>query len=65
MADKEIHGTSYRGSRHFLAKLFEADVVKIKADLASGVSHYDIAAAYNVNPNTIRSIREGRSWRHI
>jgi hypothetical protein len=50
------------GSRNFKAKLADADVIKIRQDTRFAK---EIAISFGVSTNTIDSIRENRTWKHI
>jgi DNA-binding CsgD family transcriptional regulator len=50
-----------KGSRHSQAKLTEAQVLAIRADLRGPAQ---LAAIYGVDPQTIKDVRT-RTWRHI
>lgn len=64
--DMVVRGRSLKGERNFRAKLTEADVVEIKAELASGVPTYkEIALKYGVSHTLIRHIEAGRRWQHV
>ena len=52
-----------RGEGHGCAKLTEADVRYIRS--ANDVSVAALAEAFGVNVGTIRSARQGKSWRHL
>lgn len=51
-----------QGSRHYKAKLTDADVLAIRADHRTQPV---IAAQYGVSLSTIESIKGRRSWRHL
>lgn len=50
------------GSRNFKAKLADADIIKIRQDTRFAK---EIAISFGVSTNTIDSIRENRTWKHI
>lgn len=60
-ADKLIHGTIVRGSRHKNAKLTEGDVTAIRAMLGRA-THEDIAAIYGVTRSTVSLVASGATW---
>ena len=62
--DKANKGRSadVRGSKHPLAKIVEADVVKIRAD---GRLHRQIAAEYGVSEPAVYKIKRGLTWGHV
>lgn len=47
------------------SKLTVPDVRRIKQQIANGARNVDLAREYDVAPNTIRSIRLGRNWKHV
>ena len=51
-----------KGEDHNLAKLTEAQVIKIRNSDERGV---DLARRYNVTQTTISDIRKGRIWQHL
>lgn len=53
------------GSKHYHAKLNEADVAKIKQRLTTGESQPSIALSFLVARTTIEMIAIGRTWRHV
>jgi hypothetical protein len=64
MADKLLHGTQPRGSRHHNTKLTEDIVRKIK--LSSGVmTPKERARLHGVNVHVIYGIDYGKSWTHV
>jgi hypothetical protein len=62
MADKLVDGTQTRGERHGTARLTEAAVRAIRA---SASTNTDLGARFGVNPETIRQVRLGNTWRHV
>lgn len=64
-ADKVLHGTSNRGSRHGIAKLTEIDVLRIASGEFSGWRVRDIASALGVGCGTIAGVMNGKTWSHI
>lgn len=61
-ADKVIHGTDNRGSKHPLAKLTEADVRLIRSVPPKRGIGVQLAAQFGVHRNTINQIRRGERW---
>ncbi len=62
--DRDRHGRTQRGSRHYRAKLTEADIPKIRA-LADQFSYAEIARRYSVTDVTIGLIAKNKIWRHV
>lgn len=62
--DKNIHGTMVRGEDVHVSKLTEADVRKIRNDLAFKSQH-ELAAEFGVNQSSISDIARKRSWRWL
>lgn len=54
-----------RGERNAQSKLTDEKVRAIKERLAFGESLSSIARDYAVDPTTILSIRNGRTWKHV
>jgi hypothetical protein len=67
MRDKIERGRarSPRGSAVGNAKLTEADIPKIRAMLARGELHKDIAREFGVSMRPIHQIAAGKTWRHV
>lgn len=59
MADAILDGTGARGGNNKLAKLNEQSVLAIRADTRT---HRQIAEAYGVSFDTVRSIKIRRRW---
>lgn len=53
------------GSRCWQAKLSEADVSNIKLLISQGARIVDIAKRYGVVKETISSIKQGITWKHV
>jgi len=53
------------GSRHGMAKLLEADVIRIRHMVADGVTQLRVAAIFGVQRSTICNIVSGRTWKHV
>ncbi len=62
MADQVVHGTGNRGSKHWSAKLTEAQVRIIRRWLAAGISQVNISLFFGVAPQTIGDISTGETW---
>ena len=58
-------GLMKKGDNHPSSKLTEKQVYSIKEELADGGNHRIIAEKYNVAKNTISSINQGLSWKHV
>jgi len=56
---------NFKGERHPGAKLSEADVLRIKELLATGIVNRRIAEMFKVSPTTICTINTGRKWTHL
>jgi hypothetical protein len=65
-ADREAKGRGRgyfpKGDKHFKAKLTEAQVLAIRADLRTSRA---IAHAYGIEHATVQAIKHRRSWRHL
>lgn len=63
MADRKIHGGFYvHGSSHYRHMLSEADVIKIRGLLNSGLTQKTIGTYYGVTRSCIQNIKRGHSW---
>lgn len=62
LRDRDTHGTTPRGERHYLAKLTADDVRAIRQSTESRAT---LARYHGVDPANITAVRNGRSWRHI
>lgn len=60
-ADKVMHGTSNRGSRHGMARLSEDDVRAMRT-LKGAMSYSRIAAQFGVSYFTVWEILNGKRW---
>ena len=60
--DTVAHGTSLRGSKNHSAKLSEQDVLDIVAALGQGSTVRTLADRYGVAHDTVRAIKNGRTW---
>jgi DNA-binding transcriptional regulator YiaG len=54
-----------RGVKHPKAKLSEDTVRAIRQQAATGMSQRQLAALYGVGKNTVQSVLEGKTWRHV
>lgn len=54
-----------KGSAQKDAKLTEADIPVIREMLNSGKSGYSISKKYGVSEQTIRFIKQGKTWKHV
>lgn len=64
-ADKLIHGTHNKGSRHGMAKLTEESVRSIRENHAQGASKYSLAKQHGVSFATITFIVRRVTWLHV
>ena len=64
-ADRDIHGTTARGSRNGFSKLTESDIPKIREMLSDGIPQTAIAERFSVCQNTISNIKHRRWWKHV
>jgi len=58
-------GTSNRGSNHYLTKLMEEDVRKIKTLLSRGTSQQKTADKFNIDRRVVNQIATGKTWKHV
>ncbi len=61
-ADRDRHGRTPRGEKHYSALLTEDYVRQIRK---STLPSHKIAMQFGVAPSTIRKVRLGRSWRWL
>ncbi|CAK0742246.1 hypothetical protein CCP3SC1AL1_1170020 [Gammaproteobacteria bacterium] len=54
-----------KGSKHYLSKLNDNDILNIRKLRGEGKTYLDISKIYNVHMQNIASIIQGRSWSHI
>ncbi len=62
MKDKNRH---LAGAKNAMAKLTDADVVKIRSCLESGMAQLQVARAFNVSQVTISRISRRERWAHV
>lgn len=62
MGDTVYHETSLAGEKHHQAKLKEADVKAIRADVRT---EREIAKTYGVSQVTVHHIRARKTWKHV
>lgn len=60
--DRVCRGRSARGARNGRARLEEEQVVSIERDPRAAT---EIAAEYGISPDTVRSIKQHRIWKHL
>ena len=63
--DKIKKGRDQRGESHWKSRFTMDEVVQIKAMLSSGVPASKIARDLSVHPQTIHSIKQGRTWNAV
>jgi hypothetical protein len=63
--DRNLHGTSNRGTRNGHAVLNPESVQDIRLLYLHGSSHSAIARAVGVHPSTVKNITSGRNWKHL
>lgn len=63
-ADKIVHGTEARGKKNARSKLTDDDVRKIR-ELDGKLSNNKTAVMYEISPNTVKNIRERRTWTNV
>lgn len=57
--------TRARGSKQWMAKFTEDQIVEIRKRILEGERPCDLAREFNVCPATICYIRKGRTWMHV
>lgn len=63
-ADKILHGTTNRGSRHGMSKLTEQQVTEIRS-LIGTMTHAAIARRFDISSSQISSIASRKEWSHV
>lgn len=61
--DAKAKGRNQVGSRHYAAKLNEAQVVEIRRRRLAGERGTDLARRFGVTPQSISDIMSGRAWK--
>lgn len=62
MADRVLHGTANRGSKHGLSKLSEGDIADIRQRLLAGESQASIAKLFPISQTAVSRINRGETW---
>ncbi|UJB43592.1 HNH endonuclease [Streptomyces sp. A1-5] len=65
MADQFRHGTRIKGEGHPRARLTEADVRKIRENLAAGMTQASQCREYGVSIQAMWALANGKTWRHV
>lgn len=65
MADRDRHGTTYRGVKHHKCKLSPSQVLEIRALGESGRSQRAIAREFGISKPTVANIVHRRIWKHL
>lgn len=65
--DKEAkgRGVNLEGEAHGMSKLSVQEVIEIKRKLELGTGLSQLGREYNVTPQTIFSIKNGTTWKHV
>ena len=64
--DRDRHGNTQRGENHYLAKLTNKKVLKIRILRSSGgFSLNDLAAKFSVSKKLILMVLQNKIWRHV
>lgn len=64
-ADRESHGTTIRGEKHYRAKITAGTAVAIRTAAASGEGHRALARRFGISKTQIGRIATRKSWAHI
>lgn len=62
--DKLTHGTDNRGEKNGMSRLTADTVFEIRAAVASGETHAEVASRYGIARQTVGDIMNGRRWGH-
>jgi hypothetical protein len=65
MQDKQRHGTQTRGSEHYLSKLTDESVRKIREYGEMGLKVSFMADALGVSETVIYCVLRGKTWKHV
>lgn len=65
MVDRDLHGRTQRGDKHYKAKLTADKVQALRAECASGMSHRNAARKYGINRSTVSAAVSRKSWGHV
>jgi hypothetical protein len=63
--DKRKHGTDNRGSKNYIAKWTEEDVLVAMKMRDQGFRHREIACMFNISRSTVTMALSGRQWKHL
>jgi hypothetical protein len=63
-ADRDLHGTTARGSRNGFSKLSEDEVKEIRA-LEGKYTQYELASQFGVTQRTVSLILRRERWTHV
>jgi DNA-binding MarR family transcriptional regulator len=63
-ADKDLHGTRYRGEKHGMAKLTEYDVKEIRS-LNNSQSQRDVADKFGISQSSVWAIIHRKTWTEV
>jgi hypothetical protein len=62
MRDRDAKGRAAKGARQHLAKLTDALVLAIRADVRL---FKEVAADYGISPSTVSDVKHRRTWKHL
>ena len=63
--DRDERNRTAKGNNHFRSKLNEKQVKEIRIKLEQKILVVQIAKEYNINKNTVYSIKYNKNWKHI
>ncbi len=63
--DRDLHGTTVRGSRVSQAKLTEEQVVEARRRFLAGETQSDLASAYGVSVQCMHQVVRRKWWKHL
>lgn len=61
-SDKVGHGVSNRGTRHYMSRLTEHDVLEMRRAASAGMGSVSLAEQFGVSRQAVTSAVRGRSW---
>jgi hypothetical protein len=62
---KKNRAKKAKGNIHYLSKINEGDVLKIRKLKELGKTYLEISKIFNVHMQTIAAIIQGRTWAHV
>lgn len=64
-SDRDSHGTTQRGTKHYKALRTEAEVRAMRALAAMGLGSTEIGLRFGISKSRVHEIVSRRTWKHI